>query len=238
MTDTSYEQLYHVGLLDDLHNFFPAVLYEPERFHSVQELLTYISSQTRDRFNLFNRGMNRYQNTNSTINTPAQTAARASIPVSQTTTIPPTIPQRSNRTYSMMFPQLDIVTETIDLAPFLSSAMINTTSARYDPTNIIRELLNLNRQMRTNAMEPVIVAPSEQQLSSATTVAEITDVNSLRDQICSVCQEGYTANQITRKINFCNHMFHKDCIDPWFGSHVHCPVCRHDIRETQPNNIS
>lgn len=217
----SYEELYHVGLLDDLHNFFPAVLYEPERFQSVQDLLMYISSQTRNRFNLFNRGMNRYQNINSTIGSAAP----------RTTTIPPTIPQRSNRTISMMFPQFDIVTETFDLSPFLSSAMLNTTSTRYDPTTIIRELLNLNRIVRADALEPVIVAPTEQQLSSATTTGEITDTNIVIDQICSICQENYSAGQTTRKINFCNHLFHKDCVDPWFRSHVHCPVCRHDIRE-------
>ena len=37
----SYETLYGVGLLDDIHNYYPAVLYEPTRFNSVGALLHY-----------------------------------------------------------------------------------------------------------------------------------------------------------------------------------------------------
>lgn len=58
--DNSYERIYNVGLLDDLHNFFPEVLYNPRRFRSVQELLLYVQNQTLTNFNLYNRGMRSY----------------------------------------------------------------------------------------------------------------------------------------------------------------------------------
>jgi hypothetical protein len=35
-----------------------------------------------------------------------------------------------------------------------------------------------------------------------------------------------------RTLTHCNHYFHKNCIDVWFESHVHCPICRYDIRGT------
>ena len=52
-----YERVYEVTLLDDLHNYFPAILYEPDRFRTVSELLTYIRQRTIRRFNLFEYGV-------------------------------------------------------------------------------------------------------------------------------------------------------------------------------------
>jgi hypothetical protein len=48
---------------------------------------------------------------------------------------------------------------------------------------------------------------------------------------CSICQDTIAINQMARQLNFCKHMFHISCIDEWFARNVHCPVCRHDIRE-------
>ncbi len=58
---SNYETLYGVGLLDDLHNFFPALLYDSSEFHSVQDVLRYIQQQSRARFDLFSYGLREYQ---------------------------------------------------------------------------------------------------------------------------------------------------------------------------------
>jgi hypothetical protein len=58
---TSYEELYGVGLLDDLHNYFPALLYDSEEFQTVQDVLQYISLQTRRRFDLYSFGLASYE---------------------------------------------------------------------------------------------------------------------------------------------------------------------------------
>ena len=50
-----------------------------------------------------------------------------------------------------------------------------------------------------------------------------TDVN------CAICQERNNDVATWRKLN-CTHYFHRLCIDRWFERDVHCPVCRHDIR--------
>ena len=52
----SYQRIYDVGLLDDLHNYFPSILYEPERFTNVAQVLYYIRQRTQSRFNLFDYG--------------------------------------------------------------------------------------------------------------------------------------------------------------------------------------
>jgi hypothetical protein len=47
---------------------------------------------------------------------------------------------------------------------------------------------------------------------------------------CAICQDSYIKNDIVRQINFCNHLFHIDCIDKWFSDNHTCPECRFDIR--------
>ena len=62
------QSYYGIQLLDDLHNFFPALLYEPERFVTVTDFLMYIRDTTSTRFNLFNRASTNYR-TEHNINT-------------------------------------------------------------------------------------------------------------------------------------------------------------------------
>ncbi len=56
----NYETLYGVGLLDDIHNYFPALLYESTSFSTVPEVLSYVQLQTRRRFDLFSLGRGAY----------------------------------------------------------------------------------------------------------------------------------------------------------------------------------
>lgn len=56
----SYDELYGVGLLDDLHNYFPALLYEPDGFDDVESVLRYVARQTQGRFDLYAFGRDAY----------------------------------------------------------------------------------------------------------------------------------------------------------------------------------
>jgi hypothetical protein len=73
--------------------------------------------------------------------------------------------------------------------------------------------------------DPVIVHPTMQQISAATSV-----IGNASDENCAICQE-IMEGPVTR-INHCSHMFHPNCISEWFTRSVFCPNCRHDIRET------
>jgi hypothetical protein len=44
---TDYEVVYRIRLLDDIHNYFPALLYTQERFLSLNQVLHYIRHQIR-----------------------------------------------------------------------------------------------------------------------------------------------------------------------------------------------
>jgi hypothetical protein len=56
----SADSIYGVQLLDDLHNYFPELLYNSGRFHNVQDVLQYIIAVTRRRFDLFTYGREVY----------------------------------------------------------------------------------------------------------------------------------------------------------------------------------
>jgi hypothetical protein len=63
MSADDYQTVYGVGLLDDLHNYFPRILYRPQEFVTVPDLLAYVQQTTMRRFNLFENGNRMYQNT-------------------------------------------------------------------------------------------------------------------------------------------------------------------------------
>ncbi|XP_074771161.1 E3 ubiquitin-protein ligase RNF128 [Athene noctua] len=45
---------------------------------------------------------------------------------------------------------------------------------------------------------------------------------------CVVCIEQYKPNEVVRILT-CNHLFHKNCIDPWLLERRTCPMCKCDI---------
>lgn len=77
--------------------------------------------------------------------------------------------------------------------------------------------------------QSVPVVPSADDISNGSILYDYPE-NSGADR-CSICQEEFVVNQQIRKLTFCNHVYHKGCIDVWFTRNPHCPICRHDIRE-------
>ena len=181
--ESEYQHLYRVGLLDDLHNYFPALLYEPEAFQNVPQVLTYVRRQVQRTFNPLAYGMRQYEAQRPVVNVP------------------------------------------VTMNPNAMSAFEALLEASL--------LLNPNRTAATNAtnaafMAPVRVFPSEAQIAAATRVESVM----VEGEVCPVCQDGLAIADEKRVIRACNHGFHRSCIDTWFQENVHCPVCRHDIRET------
>ena len=59
MNNTNYEVIYGVSLLDDVHNYFPALLYDHGRFNSLPTVFSYVRNQMNTRFNLYSYGASR-----------------------------------------------------------------------------------------------------------------------------------------------------------------------------------
>ena len=55
----NYEVIYNVGILDDVHNYFPSLLYDTGRFTNLQQVFHYIRTQMNTRFNLYSYGASR-----------------------------------------------------------------------------------------------------------------------------------------------------------------------------------
>ena len=273
---------YGIQLLDDLHHYFPAVLYDPSRFNSVQDLLEYIRDQTRNRFDLFSRAAN-IHGPQIPLGAPAPTN-----PVRPASTVRPRLVRRrspsppgatggTGETVSQPITPVSIRfttrTTTTERGPTggrhaeapaainsespLSQNIIEENELPFAINNLIRsslvhdplhavnvplgglgslvtEILGMTlpfheTQMNPHFMDPVTVAPSREQIERATDLRGATVQEEASN--CSICQENFAHGQAVLEIRHCKHLFHRACLEPWFQSNTHCPMCRYDIRE-------
>ncbi len=274
-----YEYPYGIHLLDDLHNLFPELLYDPGMFPGNQ-LLTFMQMRTNELFPAdyaHNRTQYRlYQlerrRREAGIPLPSlhQTPQRRRV-----TPIPvPATPARPTRPVSRQVPHPEpqpqpqvhtqYQTYTIPLTNLFSTLLgsaatgptgatdeeeeghvgmqamqwnpITVTTTPTTTTNLLNTLmvsalLGQPSQDLTDLLTPVVVAPTAAQLAAGTIVSSLEPP---ADVTCTICQDHAppvpTATE-WRILRHCGHRFHRTCIDQWFRQNVHCPVCRHDIRE-------
>ncbi len=254
----NYQTVYHIGLLDDLHNYFPEILYNHGRFQSVPQLLEYVQQQIQARVNPFARGAEIHRG-----NMSAGYAADlfTTPPRVQRQSVAPAAPRRPTRAATMaaaaataptpLLNPNDFITETYDLSslfnlttvppvltspiqtPFRSQTQHLSPLGQLGPLGSLLNILEAfprTAGIPPDAFQNVPVVPSQEQIDDATTLRAARAADE-RDA-CAVCQESYTEGQAVRTINHCSHSFHRNCIDPWFERNVHCPVCRFDIRES------
>jgi hypothetical protein len=204
----SYERHYHIDLLDDLHNYFPELLYgSVDQFRTVSDVLSYMRSRVQRRFDLFSsaqRSFNRAQNTTQVVQ-PRVWGGRQPLPAAFVPATPPPI-QRVSR--------FDTLNQTTYLGPNTID-LLNTLLTGMPPPFIPQNL------------EPVVVRPTDAQIDAGTAI-EIVDAE---DEVCAICQDTMAPGSEARSLNACDHRFHTACIDTWFQRSVQCPTCRHDVRE-------
>lgn len=238
-----YETLYGVQLLDDLHNYFPALLYDTARFQSVRDVLGYITQNARNRFDLFSFGQRNYHQSGLA---PAPAPARSVSPP-----MPTLRTRRNGPTAADISGQTNFATAATTYAdaarrgPIQFSRVPVTESFEMLSEDIELPSLNLMNLVNllngfptvpevrrtTTAMQDVIVSASEAQIEAASTRAFPEEAAP-----CSICQDDIQLNEMARKLNHCGHTFHIRCIDTWFSRNVHCPICRHDIRDIDGND--
>ncbi len=247
-------------LLNELHTYFPAILYQRQRFTSVQSVLEYMEQQMRGRYDLFSMWQNYFNANNPNPLAPPYPAQPQQQPQSQPYQ-PQQQPQQqqgyyrsrnSRRWYPRNSPQPQTETAPRVHVTFpADSPQTNTNAATSDqlvssilntymPNDefsqfIIRSLLvspSLGNTTTPNPQtqpfwEPIVVAPTATQLAAASsTYAAPTRL----DTPCAICQDTIAEGDQVRKLNHCDHFFHRSCVDTWFQRNVRCPVCRHDIR--------
>lgn len=240
---SNYHRQFGIGLLDDLHNYFPALIYEPDAFRDFADVLFYVRDRARQEFDLFSAGQRTYVSVDRTyfpssrrgpVGMGAQRTAAAAAPPPAAAAVPPIIPRQhlwnnvlgnSNRTtlapIRYLWEENDVQAGDLGLLSGLMSLMMNpgAVSGAVAATN--------PNAIPPNFMEPVPVVPTAAQIAAGSAI-EIVDAE---EDTCPICQDTMAAGSNARSLNACDHRFHVGCIDTWFRSSVRCPVCRHDIRE-------
>jgi hypothetical protein len=64
--------------------------------------------------------------------------------------------------------------------------------------------------------------------TNSTAAGKEDDKDSLEINKCLICLHTYEHGDCLRTLP-CNHMFHRDCIDPWLSTKDACPYCRQSI---------
>lgn len=245
-------------LLNDLHANFPALLYLPGRFNSVQDVLLYVQQQMSARYDLFSSWRAHYERMD------REAVAAAEAAQAQATAQAQAAAPRYNHRYNSRWtqqsqraqeprPRVQVppspevqVTAEVDQAAL--NTLINQAFIAAQPINPATDILTANllrsifgpfdnaagnrTTLNTAALnapfwEPVLVVPTAAQISAAsTTYAAPTAL----DTPCAICQDIIAEGAQVRKLTFCNHFFHKTCVDNWFLRDTRCPVCRHDVR--------
>jgi hypothetical protein len=232
------QNIYPSQLLNELHNHFPELLYNQRRFQHIQDVLGYIRSVAEQ--SPYNIGQQTYNNRQNPIRN------------NNTTFVPPIIPS-STPNLQPMSAGTGVYNIPINSIPQTFVTMFDeipsTQGARVRVSNNTNTLLNTllgglfgdimgtNGGININTFlnERVPVYPTNDEIENASIAFRTTRS---QDDICAICQDNIENNQNVRRLVHCNHYFHQDCIDTWFRGNVHCPTCRHDIRETDQSNIN
>jgi hypothetical protein len=213
---SQYESVYGVGLLDDLHNYFPELLYNQEAFDS--PVLTYVRRQTRERFDLFSHGERQWR-----ASLPVSSAAAAATGSAAAATASGFAAHRRafSRTMATPSPSTPI-----------NSTLPTTSNADILTTRLLLTLMSIPTGGPLGAgensfLQPVLVRPTAEEIEANTTVGHVVSDEPVS---CAICQDVLTPEQEGRKLLGCGHWFHRGCIDTWLTRNVRCPNCRHDVR--------
>ena len=201
-----YERVYDVALLDDLHNYFPALLYSHEIFRNVQDVLLYIRERTQRRFNLFDYGRRQYETSMPMppLRNPAPYARGQARGV--------------NEEVHVEFTPNTPATSLSALLPLLRTLNIPVRT----------RVVPVGGVAAAGAYEDVVVHASQDMINGAST--ESTLEADMEDN-CTICQDRMRQGELVRKLTACEHIFHRVCIDNWLLTRsVICPTCRHDVR--------
>ncbi len=125
---------------------------------------------------------------------------------------------------------VDLYSRVLDIRQGRVTTEIHTINL---PRSSISPFLNilqtLNQPNETN--QPTGL--TEEQIENNISNVVIVDTS----EICAICQHNLNENNETygfpRRINICNHLFHRNCIHRSLQLNPNCPLCRTNIIPTE-----
>ena len=225
-----YQFIYNVALLDDLHNYFPSLLYDMDRFQTLPQVFYYVRQQMNARFNLYNYGASQQPQMHFN-SMPHMT------PVAPMHPMPPMHPMHQAAPPMPPMPFNFSSTNPTNSSSPATPRMTRQRDSTSELSLLASLLNNFSPEIWTIGVggggrgigANVIVRPSPEIITQATEV--ISGSTLAEGTICSICQDVIVPTDSARKLRVCRHIYHQSCIDQWFERSVLCPTCRHDVRE-------
>jgi hypothetical protein len=243
----SLETPYNFGLLDDIHNLFPEILYDPQLFPGesnrmvnwIRYRLTQLFPQTFRRCRLLYESRTQasaradfddwqFLTNIRQLRTPVQLQMPPAINRNEFLQTPIQTPPRSNTT----------INRNLSGSLGLASPVVRSWGGE-DGINLLSLALSVpTENWLASFFDSVPIRPTGVEIEAASEILQ--EANIQQDVICTICQEHSQSPRTTpvswRRLRGCQHVFHRECIDRWFSRNSHCPVCRADIRTRMPEN--
>ena len=116
----------------------------------------------------------------------------------------------------------------------------------FTPTRVSRFNENLYNTYVRNFRHPsppaefndVVIRPTLDEIINATSRKLFANIDNPLNYTCPISHFEFTSDSDVIQLNHCKHIFNPTHIMQWFQSSVHCPLCRHDIRLSNAQNIS
>jgi hypothetical protein len=214
---------YSIALLNDLHEHFPDLLYRPQRFTNVSDVLNYVIQIARQ--NPYEQARTRYE----TDHPPAPPLPARTQPSTYRMSREPNPRIRINARAPPTEPNFSQILNGFNLPGHVDSLVSVSYSEEPSVSQLIQQLFSGTSSLES-FLEPVTVRPTESQIRQG---SRIFSAYQGLEVTCAICQAACEEGQMVRQLNFCSHNFHQSCVDTWFEQHVTCPICRHDIRDQQ-----
>ena len=81
-------------------------------------------------------------------------------------------------------------------------------------------------------------APTNEQIDQATLNTVFSHIVSPVNATCPISRDEFNDESEITLIRGCNHIFNRSSLREWFIRHSTCPLCRGDIRDYRPTNLS
>ena len=76
------------------------------------------------------------------------------------------------------------------------------------------------------------------EINRYTTVCNFREINNPINHSCPITFEDFSPDTTVMIINHCRHIFNETSLRSWFTYNTHCPMCRHNLRNSLNSNIT